>query len=40
MKAKVLAIIHDSPLGGHSGYLKTLQRAMAGLALAWDAKGH
>ena len=27
MKIKVLALIHDSPLGGHSGYLKSLHRA-------------
>ena len=27
MKIKVLALIHDSPLGGHSGYLKFLNRA-------------
>jgi hypothetical protein len=25
MKAKVLVLIHDNPLRGHSGYLKTLQ---------------
>jgi hypothetical protein len=27
MKPKVLALVHDSPLGGHSGYLKILVRA-------------
>ena len=27
MKIKVLALIHDSPLGGHSGYLKSLHKA-------------
>jgi hypothetical protein len=27
LKQKVLALLHDSPLGGHSGYLKTYQRA-------------
>uniref|UniRef100_A0A2N9J200 Integrase catalytic domain-containing protein n=1 Tax=Fagus sylvatica TaxID=28930 RepID=A0A2N9J200_FAGSY len=27
LKPKVLALLHDSPLGGHSGYLKTYQRA-------------
>ena len=27
MKQKVLSLAHDSPLRGHSGYLKTLQRA-------------
>jgi hypothetical protein len=27
MKIKVLALIHDSPLGGHSSYLKSLHRA-------------
>uniref|UniRef100_A0A2N9H0U4 Integrase catalytic domain-containing protein n=1 Tax=Fagus sylvatica TaxID=28930 RepID=A0A2N9H0U4_FAGSY len=27
MKIKVLALIHDSPLRGHSGYLKSLHRA-------------
>ena len=27
MKIKVLTLIHDSPLGGHSGYLKSLHRA-------------
>ena len=27
MKIKVLALIHDSLLGGHSGYLKSLHRA-------------
>jgi transposase InsO family protein len=27
LKQKVLSLIHDSPLRGHSGYLKTLQRA-------------
>ena len=27
MKTKVLALIHDSPLRGHSKYLKTLHRA-------------
>ncbi len=27
MKPKVLALVHDSPLGGHSGYLKTFVRA-------------
>uniref|UniRef100_A0A2N9GGR4 Chromo domain-containing protein n=1 Tax=Fagus sylvatica TaxID=28930 RepID=A0A2N9GGR4_FAGSY len=27
LKPKVLTLLHDSPLGGHSGYLKTYQRA-------------
>jgi hypothetical protein len=27
MKIKVLALIHDSPLGGHSGYLKSFHKA-------------
>jgi hypothetical protein len=27
LKQKVLALLHDSPLGEHSGYLKTYQRA-------------
>jgi hypothetical protein len=27
MKIKVLTLIHDSPLGRHSGYLKPLHRA-------------
>ncbi len=27
MKTKVLALVHDSPLGGHSSYLKSLHKA-------------
>lgn len=39
-KDKILHYIHSNPQAGHSGYLKTVQRAKADFFLVRDEKGY